>query len=230
MKPGNVLFAYGFRPFFLLAGWFAAVAIPLWAWWFASGHTWAGGLATSQWHAHEMLYGFVTAAIAGFMLTAVPSWTGTRGFGGWPLVWLALAWLAGRLVFGLAGLLPIWLVAAVELVFLPLLAALVAPPLVRSMNRNTPLLFVLAAMWIADAVFLLALYRSDSLLAAQALQFTLNLVLLLITIIGGRIVPAFTANALRARGMDVRMRSGPWLERGVIAAMIAVLLVDLLVG
>ncbi len=226
------LFAYGFRPFFLLAGWFAAIAIPLWVLSFMFGTGRAGVLPLSQWHAHEMLFGFVAAAIAGFMLTAVPSWTGSRGFGGRPLVLLTAAWLAGRLAMGLAfGLgfaIPFWLVAAAELLFLPGLAFLLAVPLLRSRNRNTPLLLVLVALWVADTVFLAAAYWRDAALAAQALLFTLNLVMLLVTIIGGRIVPTFTANALRARGEEVLLWKSAWLERGVILAMLAVLVTDLL--
>lgn len=220
------LFSYGFRPFFLLAGWFAVIGLDGWLWLYASGGAWSGALPASQWHAHEMLFGFVTAAIAGFMLTAVPSWTGTRGFGGWPLVVLTLAWLAGRIAFALAGALPFWLLALFELSFLPAMAALIAPSLLRARNRNTPLLIVIFALWAADAVFMFGLYHADPSLAGAALRFALNLVLLLITVIGGRIVPAFTANALRQRGTEPRMRSIMLLERTVIAAMVALLLVD----
>lgn len=224
-----VPFAYGFRPFFLLAGWFALIGIGAWLWVYATASTWGGGLLpASQWHAHEMMYGFIVAAIAGFMLTAVPSWTGSRGFGGWPLVLLTAAWLAGRLAFAFSGDLPFAGLAILELLFLPGVVLLVAPPLLRSRNRNTPLLAVLLALWASDAVFLLGMHRGDPALAAAALRFALNLVLVLITVVGGRIVPAFTASALRARGVEVKMRSAPWLERLVIVSMVAVLLVDAL--
>jgi uncharacterized protein involved in response to NO len=226
--PRFVPFGYGFRPFFLLAGWFALFAMGGWLWLYDAGAVWPGGLPTSQWHAHEMLFGFVAAAIAGFMLTAVPNWTGSRGFAGWPLMLLTLAWLLGRLGFALAGQVPFGLTALLELIFLPGVALLIAPTLLRARNRNTRLLLVLLAFWAADAVFLLARFRADPALAAAALQFALNLVLLLITVIGGRIVPAFTGNALRRRGLEVRMRSLPALERTVIASMIAVLLIDTL--
>ncbi|MEJ8566034.1 NnrS family protein [Elongatibacter sediminis] len=223
----TVLFSYGFRPFFMLAGWFALVGIGAWLWLYTGGFAWAPGLPTSQWHAHEMLFGFVVSAIAGFMLTAVPSWTSSRGFAGWPLVVLTVLWVAGRLAMAYAGLLPFALVAVAELLFLPAVAALLAPPLLRSRNRNTPLLFVLLALWSADIVFMLALQRGDAALAGSAVRFALNLVLLLITVIGGRIVPAFTANALRARGVTLRMRSHALLERAVIALMVLVVITDL---
>jgi uncharacterized protein involved in response to NO len=174
-----------------------------------------------------MLFGLVSAAIAGFLLTAVPSWTGSRGFGGFPLVILTLAWLVGRISFLLAGTLPFALVALAELAFFPMLAALIAPALIRARNRNTPLLGVLFLLWIADAAFMFAMRDGDVAMAAKSLLATLNVVLLLITIIGGRIVPAFTGNALRKRGIDAPMRSWPWLERSLIVLMVLMLLMDL---
>lgn len=222
----NTLFSYGFRPFFLLAGWFAVLGIAGWLWLYHNGQSWAGGLPASQWHAHEMLFGFIAAAIAGFMLTAVPSWTGTKGFGGWPLVALTLLWLGGRVALALVDTMPFYLIALLELSFLPVLAALIAWPLLRSPNRNTPLIGVLFALWAADVVFMAAANKANPALASAALTFGLNLVLLLITVIGGRIVPAFTANALRRSGAEPRLRSYRALERATIAAMIAVLVVD----
>ena len=226
--PRFVLFAYGFRPFFLLAGWAAIIGIGAWLWQFATGTSWSVGLPAAHWHAHEMVYGFIVAAIAGFMLTAVPSWTSDRGFAGWPLIALSLIWLLGRVTFAFPASLPFPLLAAIQLLFLPGLMLLLAPPLLRARNRNTPLLLVLLALWMTDAVFLYALHLADAALAANSLRFALNLVLLLITVIGGRIVPAFTANALLARGTEVRMRSDALLDRAAIGSMVAVLLVDAL--
>jgi uncharacterized protein involved in response to NO len=122
---------------------------------------------------------------------------------------------------------PLWALAAAELAFLPGVAILLAPPLLRSRNRNTPLLLVLAALWIADAVFLAGLARQDALLAGRSLRVAIDLMLIVVTVIGGRIVPSFTANALRRRGEAPEIRSRPWLERAVIALMVAVALVDL---
>ena len=221
------LFAYGFRPFFLAAGLSAVLVVPAWLVMVTQGTMPLGALPPPLWHAHELFYGFVGAALAGFLLTAVPSWTGARGFAGWPLAAVALAWFLGRLAFALANVLPLWALAAAELAFLPGVAVLLAPPLVRSRNRNTPLLFVLAALWLTDAVFLAGLARQDPLLASRSLRIAIDLMLVIVTVIGGRIVPSFTANALRRLGEAPDMRSFPWLERGVIALMAAVALVDL---
>ncbi|MEO8063546.1 MAG: NnrS family protein [Pseudomonadota bacterium] len=221
-----VPFAYGFRPFFLLALAFAPVAIVVWL-----GMLTRGALLppfpAQLWHAHEMIFGFVGAAIAGFLLTAVPSWTGTRGFAGWPLIALTTVWLAGRVAFAAAGSLPMVLVATIELSFLPVLIFLLAPPLLRARNRNTPLLFVVLGLWIADAVFLYGLMNADIALAGKVLRFGVNLICILITVIGGRIVPAFTASALRGRSMSVELTSRRWLEVVVITAMVLIAVIDL---
>lgn len=225
--PRFALFAYGFRPFFLAAGLSAVLTVPAWLAMLALGSMPLGALPPQLWHAHELFYGFVAAALAGFLLTAVPGWTGSRGFGGWPLVALTSVWLLGRVAFASANALPFWVLAAAELAFLPGLAVLLAPPLLRSRNRNTPLLVVIAALWIADAAFVAGLARTDPLLASASLRIATDLMLLVVTVIGGRIVPSFTANALRRRGEAADIRNLAWLERGVLALMIGVVLVDL---
>ncbi len=126
------LFGYGFRPFFLAAGAYALIGVATWLWIRASGWLPLETMPPHLWHGHEMLFGFISAAIAGFLLTAVPSWTGERGFGGLPLIVLTGLWLIGRLAFFFAGLLPGPVVLVAELLFLPGLAWLVAPPLLRS--------------------------------------------------------------------------------------------------
>ena len=128
-----------------------------------------------------MLYGFVGAAIAGFLLTAVPSWTGARGFAGTPLILLATLWLAGR-----SGIrrrhraAPGDVVALCDLAFIPALGGLLVPPLLRARNRNSPLLLVLAGIWLTDVVFLYALMRDDPLLARTTLLVAIDIVLLLV--------------------------------------------------
>ena len=212
-------FAYGFRPFFLAAGWYALAAIATWGLLYRNGSAPFGRLPPYLWHGHEMLFGFVAAAVAGFMLTAVPSWTGKRGFSGRPLILLFLLWLAGRAAMASAGWLPFPVLALLELAFLPALALTIAPSLLRSSTRNRPLLAVLTALWAADTVFLYGIGSGNAWLAARALNSALDVLLLLITVIGGRIVPAFTANALRQAGIDHPVRVRTLLERLVIAAM-----------
>ncbi len=121
------LFAYGFRPHFFLAGLAALVLVPLWALSFVAGAPQGSGWPPTLWHGHEMLFGFITCAIAGFMLTAVPNWTGQKGYAGAPLVALALVWLIARVVIWSSWLWPPVLTAAADLAFLPLLAVLPRP-------------------------------------------------------------------------------------------------------
>jgi uncharacterized protein involved in response to NO len=225
-RPSFALFTYGFRPFFWGAGAFAVVGIAAWLSIVAGGRAPFGPHPPMLWHGHEMLFGFVGAAIAGFLLTAVPSWTGARGFGGPPLVLVSSLWLAGRLAFAAQGTLPWWLVASCELLFLPALMLLVAPPLVRSRNRNTPLLAVLAAIWLADGYFMLSLRDADATAARHALLLALDVVLLLVTVIGGRVVPAFTASGLRETGITVAVPARPFLDVLTIAATAGVAAAD----
>jgi uncharacterized protein involved in response to NO len=224
---GLVPFAYGFRPFFLLAGLFAAVSVTAWLWMYGAGAVADPRIPPPYWHGHEMIFGFIAAAMAGFLLTAVPSWTGSRGFSGWPLVVLTCLWLAGRIVFGLAGSVPFALLAVAELAFLPGVMLLIAPSLFRSSNRNTPLLAVLFVFWTMDALFLYGIATGRVASSGVALRGALGLVLVLITVIGGRIVPAFTRNALRQAGIDAAMRSQPLAERLLVPAMLVYAVTDM---
>jgi uncharacterized protein involved in response to NO len=141
-------------------------------------------------------------------------------------VWLAVLWLLARLAFAGANVLPLWLLTLSELSFLPALVLLLAPPLMRARNRNTSLLAVLGALWISDAVFLIALWRHEPTLAVRALHVAIDVILTLVTVIGGRIVPSFTSNALRQRGKRSDIVGHPWLERAIVLAMVAVIVVD----
>ena len=154
------LFAYGFRAQFLLAGCAALLLVPVWASNLVLGTPLGSTWPPTLWHGHEMLYGFIASAIAGFLLTAVPSWTGEKGFAGWPLMMLAGIWLAARLLIASSAAWPAALVAVVDLSFLPALALLVGLPLLRTRNRNRFLLLVLALLWLCNLVFHCALLRA----------------------------------------------------------------------
>jgi uncharacterized protein involved in response to NO len=222
------LFDYGFRPFFLLCGLYAVLIAPLWLYRFAHASASFGALPGVYWHTHEMLFGFVMAAVAGFLLTAVPSWTGASGFAGRPLVLAVTMWLAGRLAMATAGAVPFWVTATVELALLPVLLLLLAPPIVRAGNRNLPILAVVTVLWLIDAAFMRALGTGDVLLAAGASRISVDLVLMLLVVIGGRIVPAFTGNALRRAGREAAPVTRGWLEILSIGSVAAIAICDLL--
>jgi uncharacterized protein involved in response to NO len=178
------------------------------------------------WHSHEMLFGFIGAAVVGFVLTAVPSWTGSRGFAGAPLIVLVILWFAGRIAFTFYDAVPFVFVILAEVLFLPAVIATIAPSLLRTRNRNMVLLLVIAAFWAVDLVFLYAAHAGDVAAASAALRVGIDVILFLLTIIAGRVVPSFTANALRKQGMDASLRSMKTVERGVLVAMIAYIAVD----
>jgi len=216
--------AYGFRPFFLLAGLQATLFIPVWLLILLGDGGFTPVLSPLAWHAHEMLFGFIAAALAGFLLTAIPSWTGQRGFAGAPLLLLVLLWMAGRLVTTLQLDLGPVVVAIVDLAFLPALALTVLPALIRSGNRrNLVFIGILAALFTANLHFhLVGATRVDP------LQFAINVVLLMVALVGGRILPAFTSSGLKQRGIDIKIKRYPLLDVSALLAVFAVLLVDVL--
>jgi uncharacterized protein involved in response to NO len=225
-KRRFALFEYGFRPFFFLCGVYAIVMIPWWLYRSAHGGAPFGGLPPMYWHAHELVYGFVMAAVAGFLLTAVPSWTGAKGFAGAPLILAVGLWLAGRVAMSVPDAIPFGLIAAAELSLVPCLVTLLAPPILRARNRNLPILGVLTILWVIDGAFLFGLAQSDMLLAAGSMRLAIDFVLILVTVIGGRIVPAFTANALRQRGQKAAIITRAPLEYAVIGLMVAIAIID----
>lgn len=186
------LLAIAFRPFFLLAATWALTAMALWL---GSLMGW-GGLPslTPAWHAHELLFGVVAAAAAGFALTAVATWTGTPPMSGLPLMSLLLLWMAGRLVMLLAFV-PDWLVAAVNVAFpLALAVALGRRVLAAGSRRNYPLGLILLVYAAAQTAWHLADGSTQSAQDAGLLA-----VAAMISLIGGRITPAFTRNWLRGQ-------------------------------
>ncbi|MES9858846.1 MAG: NnrS family protein [Sedimenticola sp.] len=189
---GPAIFALGFRPFFSVAGLAAVVLLGVWL------VAWSGKLSLPTyygligWHSHEMLFGYTTAIIAGFLLTAVRNWTGITPPIGRPLAGLVLLWLAGRIAPLLQGILPDAVIAITDLLFLPAVALAIRPALwqgKQKINRIfVPLLLVMAVANLL--VHLQALGLSDS--AAGGSDMMLYLVIFLIMMIGGRVVPFFT--------------------------------------
>jgi uncharacterized protein involved in response to NO len=197
---GPSLFAYGFRPFFLAAASWAAIALPLWL--ASLGHEAAlpTAFAPMAWHAHEMLFGFAMAAMAGFMLTAIPNWTGSLPLGGWPLAGLAGLWLVGRLAMLTSAWIGPLAAALLDLAFPAVLLAAVAREIVAGRSwRNLPVCAALAAVLAAN---LLTHLEPLSIAGTGGLgqRLAIGTLAMLVALIGGRIVPSFTANALKRQG------------------------------
>jgi uncharacterized protein involved in response to NO len=219
---------YGFRPFFLLAALVAVVTLAVLYGALLHGVWPAAAPRPGRWHGHEMLFGFVAAAIAGFLLTAVPTWTNRAATTGAPLAVLVAVWLAGRIVMSPAlGLLGTPFVL-IDALFFPALAVTVGVSLVAARNyRNWQFLPILLAFTVADLAFLGTELGWLAQLPFDPLRFAANLVQLMIAVVGGRIIPAFTRNALLKSGVKVEIAQRPWLDRAALIAVTAVLGVDL---
>lgn len=227
MNVFRTVFTAGFRPFFTSCALYAIVLMIGWIGVFTFG--WGiAGVQPVNWHAHEMIHGVVAAAIAGFLLTAVPKWTGTRPVDGAGLLMLWLLWAAGRIAFwvadtggpGLAGRVA----EGMDLLFLPALAVAVAWPILKTGNRRNLLVVVVLA-----ALFASNLMQGFLPLAHTANILALDLVLLLMVIIGGRIGPTFTRNWLARRGLNAEaVQVHPWLDRLSLSLVVALALASLL--
>jgi uncharacterized protein involved in response to NO len=182
----------GFRPFFFGAAVFAAVAIPLWVAMLRLGWMPPAALDGRQWHVHEMLFGFVTGVIGGFLLTAIPNWTGRLPISGLRLGALFGLWLAGRIAMLLSGFAPT-VAAAIDSAFLIVLALVAWREVAASRNvRNLPVCAAVSILAIANVGFhVTALGGSDTALFER---LGLGVVAVLLMLIGGRIVPSFTRN------------------------------------
>jgi uncharacterized protein involved in response to NO len=189
------LFSYGFRPFFLSAGLWAVISLPLWLHQFYGDITLPTRFAPLDWHVHEMLFGYVAAAITGFLLTAIPNWTGRLPMNGWPLAGLAAFWLAGRVAIFFSAKIGGALAAAIDISFLLTLTAVVAREIISGKNwRNLRVLGVLVALALGNIVFHAEVLIHGA--ANYGTRMGLAAVILLISLIGGRIVPSFTNNWL----------------------------------
>ena len=184
----------GFRPLFFMAGLWAALATPLWIAVWTGAISYPGRLGPVTWHAHEMMFGYVGAVLGGFVLTAVPNWTGRLPVRGLPLAVLALAWLAGRAAIWWSNAIGPVPTALLDLVFLAGLAVFVANEIVAGRNwRNLPVLAGLGLMVAANVLFHLSAMDAAN-LEEVAVRLSIAVVSLLLALVGGRIVPSFTRN------------------------------------
>ena len=190
------VFSLGFRGFFLAGGGFSAVAVAIWGLWLygrlPQAQTLGGMLA---WHRHEMPFGFATAIIAGFLLTAVPNWTGRPALHGWPLIGLLLVWLLARLAWLMP--LPGGLLLALQVPFLPLLAWVLGRDLVAAGKReHYPILLVITLLAACQALTLAGIFYDDAQWQRRGVLAALWLVGALMTVIGGRVIPFFIQRGL----------------------------------
>jgi uncharacterized protein involved in response to NO len=191
---GPALFSFGFRPFFLFAALFAGLAVPAWLAAFALGAPLGAGGNAMAWHAHEMIFGYTGAVIAGFLLTAIPNWTGRAPVVGWPLVLLFGLWLAGRAAMALPTAPAA--AAVVDSVFLLALASAVWREILSGRNwRNLPVAGMVSVFAIANILW--HVEASGAPLAGLGQRLALATLAMLMALIGGRIIPSFTTNWMK---------------------------------
>ncbi|KAA1191804.1 NnrS family protein [Pseudohalioglobus sediminis] len=218
VPQGLPFFRLAFRPFFLLGSLFSVVSLMLWAAVMAGTAEPALYGGALWWHVHEMLFGFVAAIVVGFLLTAVQTWTGVPGLHGPGLAALVALWLSARLGFAFSDVVPHPVPVVLDLLFLPVAAAVLARSVVKVRQwRNIVFVPVLLLMTLANGVMHWSAAAENGELLAVAGRAMVLLVTLLMTIIAGRVVPMFTANGTGTE----RVESLPWLEK---ASMISILL------
>lgn len=197
--------ALGFRPFFLAAGLMGALWLPLWLGVYVAGLALPLGTDPISWHAHELVFGLAGAVLAGFLLTAARNWTRqptpTRG----PLAALVLLWTLGRVAMLIGDVLPAFVVALVDVAFLPVVALALSRPLLAAKNRRN---YAFVAMLLALAAVNLAFHIGDASLHRAAINASVYLVILFIVVMGGRVIPSFTRNACPG----AKVRTPRWLD------------------
>lgn len=197
---GPQVLSYGFRPFFLFAGLWGALAMICWILMLTGLLNPPTAFSPFDWHAHEFVFGYTSAVIAGFVLTAVPNWTGRLPFIGWPLAWLASLWIIGRLAVIVSDMLPWWLTMVLDMAFLVVFVFVILREIIAGKNsRNLPVAGLVSLFAAANAVFHIEAAYGMPAAEGYGLRFALAAIIMLISLIGGRIIPSFTRNFLAAR-------------------------------
>jgi len=192
---GPALFSYGFRPFFLFGSLYAGLAILAWLPLFYGELQVSTAFVPRDWHIHEMLYGYLSAVITGFLLTAVPNWTGRMPLQGKPLIVLVLLWAAGRAAVTASASIGWQAAAIIDVSFLVVVAAAMAREIAKGRNwRNLKVLIALGSLTVGNAVFHLEAHFHG--VAEYGIRIGVAAVMMLLMVIGARIVPSFTRNWL----------------------------------
>lgn len=216
-----VLLRLAFRPLFLGAALFAALAIAWWGGILAGWITLKPALPLVFWHSHEMVFGFGSAVVAGFLLTAMQNWTGLRAPHGRPLAWLVALWLLARLANAAPLSLPLPLLVVLDLSFLPLAATLLARPLIAAQQyRNLFFIPLLLVLTVCNGLMWLGLSPGYEHLQNHGSTSAILLITMVMAIVGGRVLPMFTANGTRTMrvpaliGLDRAALGCCWLVFG----------------
>jgi uncharacterized protein involved in response to NO len=192
---GPALLSYGFRPFFLAGAIYAGLGVLIWLPLFFGDVTIPTALSPLDWHIHEMLYGYLPAVITGFLLTAIPNWTGRLPLQGVPLAVLLVAWTAGRIAVGISAIIGPLAAGATDVLFLVLIAAAAAREVVAGRNwRNLPPILILLIFLVGNVSFHIEDYTAGT--AEYGTRLGIAAAVALVSLIGGRVIPSFTRNWL----------------------------------
>ena len=200
LRPCAVaVLSYGFRPFFLAAGIWACMAMVLWIGLVSGQWTFAARYGAVAWHAHEFLFGYVSAVLCGFLLTAIPNWTGRLPLQGGPLLALILLWAAGRVAMLLADWIGTDVAVAIDVAFLVVLSAAILREIVVGRNwRNLPIVLLISALAAANLFFHFETLEFGA--PVISTRIACAVIVGLIMLVGGRITPSFTRNWLVRAG------------------------------
>ncbi|WP_299027842.1 NnrS family protein [uncultured Sulfitobacter sp.] len=194
---GPAIFSYGFRPFFLFGAAWAAGAMVLWMLMLSGVLMLPTRFDPVLWHAHEFLYGYIGAIIAGFLLTAVPNWTGRLPVVGWALAGLFALWVTGRVAVATSALWPAGIVAGIDLSFPTVLGGVILREIVAGKNwRNLVILALLALFALSNLLFHMEAAGSGIAAGGYGQRLGVSTVIMMIAVIGGRVIPSFTRNWL----------------------------------
>ena len=222
---GPAILSYGFRPFFFGAAVWAVLAMVLWVP-MLSGHlTLPTAFDPVSWHAHEFLFGYLGAVVSGFLLTAVPNWTGRLPIVGWRLGMLGGLWLAGRVAVTVSGSMPALPVAMVDLAFPVVFALLIAREIVAGKNwRNLIVLAMLGVLILGNTLFHWEAAQGYYAAQSYGLRLGLGAGIMMIAVIGGRIVPSFTRNWLvKRQSIALPVASMQSFDKVALAALLVAL-------
>ncbi|MFZ1427115.1 MAG: NnrS family protein [Geminicoccaceae bacterium] len=222
LVPMGIL-RHGFRPFFLGAALWAPLALALWLGMLAGVVNPPLAFDALAWHQHELLFGYVGGVLAGFLLTAIPNWTGRPPVSGLPLLGLVLLWAAARSLNLLGGVTGTWLPAAADVGFCAVLVALALREIIAGRSwRNLPVVVLLACWGVGCALSQAGTLGAGTGEVGRRLGF--GAVFVLIGLIGGRVVPSFTRNWLSQRGTSILPAAMGHLDHAAMAALVVAIL------
>jgi len=219
----KTLFSYTFRPFFLLAGLWAILAVVRWMLILNGVASPPFGTNPVYWHGHEMIVGFALAVVAGFVLSAVATWTGRPAINGSAVVWLVVSWLLGRLAIYYTGAMPVFVTALLDMLFPVTLSLLIGREVFGARNkRNYKVVAITVVLAAVNLLYHLGVAGIIEGADYIAIYLLIHGIIMLVALIGGRVVPSFTANWLRGQGVTDLPKINENIDRMAITVTILV--------